>query len=113
MIIQELPQKKNMKNHLTKHYNDNRDHKLQYDDTRNEIESNIGVIFMKILIRFIESYLRTERLESFKGKNNNIFNLIKHKPVPKYPESKSTHYKFYNSSSDRYRISTIKTQFES
>ena len=77
-----------MKNHLTKHYNDNRDHKLQYDDTRNEIQSNIGVIFMKILIRFIESYLRTERLESFKGKNNNIFNLIKHKPVPKYPESK-------------------------
>ena len=43
---------------------------------------------MKILIRFIESYLRAERLESFKGKNNNIFNLIKHKPVPKYPESK-------------------------
>ena len=76
------------KNHLTKHYNDISDLKLQYDDTRNKIQSNIGIIFTKMLIRFIESSLKTERLKSFKVKNNKIFNLIKCKPVPKYPEYK-------------------------
>ena len=52
-----------MKNNLTKHYNDIRDLKLQYDDTKNKIQSNIGIVFTKILIRFIESSLRAERSE--------------------------------------------------
>ena len=78
-----------MKNHLTKHYNDIRDLKLQYDDTKNKIQSNIGIIFTKLLTRFIESSLRTERLKSFKVKNNKTFNLIKRKPVPKYLEYKA------------------------
>ena len=43
-----------MKNHRTKHYNEIRDFKLQYDYTRNKIQSNIGMIFTKILIKFIE-----------------------------------------------------------
>ena len=76
-------EKEIMKNHLTKHI---RDLKLQYDDTRNKIQSNTGIIFTKILIRF--KFLMTERLVSFKVKNNKIFNLIKRKPVPKYPEYK-------------------------
>ena len=38
-----------MKNNLTKHYNDIRDLKLQYD-TKNKIQSNIGIVFTKILI---------------------------------------------------------------
>ena len=79
---------KEMKNHLTKHYNDIRDLKLQYDETRNNIQSNIGIIFTKILIRSIESSLRTERLKSFKTKNNKKFKLIKCKLVAKYPEYK-------------------------
>ena len=81
-------EKEIMINHLTKHHNDIRHLKLQYDDTRNKIQSNIGIIFTKMLIRFIESSLRTERLNSFKVKNNKIFSLIKRKPVPKYPEYK-------------------------
>ena len=76
-----------MKNHLTKHYNDIRDLNLQYDDTRNNIQSNIGIIFTKILIWSIVSSLRTERLKSFKIKNKK-FTLIKCKLVPKYPEYK-------------------------
>ena len=80
-------EKEIMKNHLTKHYNNIRDLKLQYD-TRNKIQSNIGTIFTKMLIRFIDSSLRTERLKSFKVKNNKIFHLTKCKPVPKYPEHK-------------------------
>ena len=58
-------EKEIMKNNLTKH-NNIRDLKLQYDDTRNKIQSNTGIIFTKMLIRFIESSLRTERLKSFK-----------------------------------------------
>ena len=81
-------EKEIMKNNLTKHYNNIRDLKLQYDDTRNKIQSNIGIIFTKMLIRFIESSLRTERLKSFKVKNNKMFNLTKRKPVPKHPEFK-------------------------
>ena len=76
-------EKEIMKNNLTKHYNNIRDLKLQYD-TRNKIQSNIGIIFTKMLIRFIESSLRTERLKSFKVKNNKMFNLTKRKPVPKH-----------------------------
>ena len=41
-----------------------------------------------MLIRFIESPFRPERLKSFKVKTKKIFNLIKCKPVPKYPEYK-------------------------
>ena len=52
------------------------DLKLQYDVTKNKIQSNIGIVFTKILIRFIKNSLRTERLESFKVKNNKIFNSI-------------------------------------
>ena len=52
-----------MKNHLIKYYNDITDLKLQYDDTRNKIQPNIGIIFTKILIRLTETSLRTERLE--------------------------------------------------
>ena len=77
-------EKEIMKNNLTKHYNNIRDLKLQYDDTRNKIQSNIGIIFTKMLIRFIECSLRTERLKSFKVKNNKMFNLTKRKPVPKH-----------------------------
>ena len=77
-----------MKNHLIKYYNDITDLKLQYDHTRNKIQPNIGIIFTKILIRLTETSLRTERLESFRVKNNKIFNLIERKPVPKYPEYK-------------------------
>ena len=64
ITIQEQSQKKEVtKNNLTKHYNDIRDLKLQYDDTKNKIQSNIGIVFTKILIRFIESSLRAERSE--------------------------------------------------
>ena len=41
-----------------------------------------------MLIIFIESSLRTERLKSFKVKNKKIFNLIKCKRVPKDSEYK-------------------------
>ena len=37
-----------MKNYLTKHHNDNRDLKLQYEHVENKIQSNIGFTFMKI-----------------------------------------------------------------
>ena len=81
-------EKEVMKNHLSKHYNDIRDLKLQYNFIEKEIQSGIGVIFTKVLIRYIESSLRKERLESFKVKNNKIFNLIKRKPLLTYPEYK-------------------------
>ena len=37
----ELPQKKKLSKIITKHYNDIRDLKLQYDNIRNKIQSNI------------------------------------------------------------------------
>ena len=36
-----------MKNHFTKHYSNIRDLQLQYDDTRNKVQSNTEIIFMK------------------------------------------------------------------
>ena len=79
-------EKEVMKSHLNKHYNDIRDLRLQYNYTKNEIQSNIGVIFTKVLIKSIERSLHKERLDSYKIKNNKIANLIKKKPVPSYPE---------------------------
>lgn len=36
-----------MKNHLIQHSNDIRDLKVQYDDTKNNIQSNIGIYLQK------------------------------------------------------------------
>ena len=52
-----------MNNHLT-NINNIRDLKLEYEDPKNRIQPNIVIIFVKILIRFIGSSLRRERLES-------------------------------------------------
>ena len=49
------------------------------------------------------------QLKSFKVKNNKIFNLIKRKLVPKYPEHKVP---IINLSSHQLLISTIKIRFE-
>ena len=54
-----------MNNHLT-NINNIRDLKLEYEDPKNRIQPNIVIIFVKILIRFIGSSLRIERLESCK-----------------------------------------------
>ena len=36
-----------MKNHFTKYYSNIRDLQLEYDDTRNKVQSNTEIIFMK------------------------------------------------------------------
>lgn len=43
-----------MKNHLIQHSNDIRDLKVQYDDTKNNMQSNIRIIFTKTLNRLMK-----------------------------------------------------------
>ena len=66
MIIQEQSQKTKLWTIILQNINNIRDLKLEYEDTKNKIQSNIVIIFVKMLIRFIGSSLRRERLESCK-----------------------------------------------
>ena len=56
-----------MKSHLTKHYKDIRDVKLQYDESRNKIQSNIGIFLDSTKLKIIWIKVATFSNDAFQS----------------------------------------------
>ena len=56
---------------MNKHYNDNRDLKIEYNKLTTNIQLIVGSIFSKIII-ILRKSLHKQRIKSFKKKNKKV-----------------------------------------
>ena len=56
---------------MNKHYNDNRDLKIEYNKLTTNIQLKVGSIFSKIII-ILRKSLHKQRIKSFKKKNKKV-----------------------------------------